>query len=236
MNEHPDVTVLVEFALGGLRAEASARVRQHCDTCDDCADQLAAALLLRGGAIRRRATRQRRALVVAASIVLAAGAAAFAALWGPGLANLATSETIPADLVAWLRGSAAPVAAGGNAGRCGLGVEALGAMRLDDAVGALEECVARDPGISNAHVALGIALYLHGDAARAIEYLEPAYRSEGDVLYDVAFWYLANAYLVAGRVDDAIDLVEEVREDFAPGDDDWVDRGFELYEQIQARR
>ncbi|MFW6198875.1 MAG: hypothetical protein ACOC5E_03535 [Acidobacteriota bacterium] len=68
---HPDPTEMVAYARGALDADDAAAVLEHCESCRDCGNQLAAVLLLRQS--RESTAYPRRWIAAAAAAMLVVG-------------------------------------------------------------------------------------------------------------------------------------------------------------------
>lgn len=92
---HPDVLELVAFARDELDRSAADRILEHCRSCPDCGDDLAATILLTSLSPRRRPAPWRRYATVAAAAVLVLATGVCFTVWQGRLPEATTVGTGP---------------------------------------------------------------------------------------------------------------------------------------------
>jgi tetratricopeptide (TPR) repeat protein len=147
-----------------------------------------------------------RLLVPALAVLLAAVVVTVRLAGPPGFTRLATfpTEDVASGVV---RGPAADDAVR-ELMDAGAGYFDLG--RYDEAAVRFRAALARDPQAADAAYLLGLCDALSGRVREAIPTLENAARLAGGDLRPKATWVLANAYLKAGRLDDARRTLESL--------------------------
>jgi len=216
------------FTLDELRAfarghdpEREKLLLEHCRTCSECGDNLAAMLMVTIPARARRSARTTRNVLfaaVAASVILV-GALAIIFLQPPSvedqLAALATTETLPAAVVQFhvRLSSGTPAAVGRSVPQILEGGELLAAGEYAAAVVALERQYSSHPESRLVATYLGIARYLGGDDSPEVATLLAAGVGSADTRTPAsvyAQWYLGNYLLQAGRIEEAIVVLDTV--------------------------
>lgn len=185
--QHVDPLDLVAYARGALHRAPAARVREHCRTCVECGDQLAAVMLLRRRAGVRPLNRRPSRLAAAAGIAVVA--------LGAG--------------VLWFSGTSGSVDTAGSVGTIDVPVAATPRVdpRSDPSIMAMVTYIGRelDPGTvasADAGTAAAGRALVAGDYGRAVDLLRAA--PEGvEELLGLALYF-------DGRADEAREVLEAV--------------------------
>ncbi len=211
----------------GHRSEDKAELLEHCRTCVECGDNLAALLAATSAKTSRSAGDKGKkylwvgAMAATLVLVLAAVILSRTVFVDPGsavereLAALATTETIPGIAVQFhvRLSESEPVAIGREVPLIREGGELLAAGEYDAAIIALERDNSALPESRLASTYLGIARYLSGDDSPEVAQLLAAGVGTADTRTPASIyaeWYLGNYLLRVGRVDEAVVVLEMV--------------------------
>ncbi len=225
MTGHLTLDELRELVRGQRPGKKAERL-EHCRTCVECGDKLAAMLALTSVKSSRPGDAGRKLVLVgamAATLLLVAAVVILSrtVFVDPRsgeereLAALATTETIPGIAVQFhvRLSESEPVAIGREVPRIREGGELLAAGEYDAAIMALERDNSADPESRLASTYLGIARYLSGDDSPEVAQLLAAGVGTADTRTPASIyaeWYLGNYLLRVGRVDEAVVVFEMV--------------------------
>lgn len=219
--DHPTTEELLAYPVGELTEARARAVFNHCSGCPECGRQLAMILQLRAEAVAQASMeadvpskRPWRWMAAAAAAILMVGAFMIWNLidrgpyWPESPYNdLVTDAPMPRGWYDFRFGGALSTATGGDLTRAGL--EALVDERYDEAIALLEESIERTPTDTEAIAYLGIARYLTRDVSD--ETIEMLRTGTSDRFADrIAKWYLANALLVRGNLEEARSVLDDL--------------------------
>jgi hypothetical protein len=208
---HPGLEALLDYVGGSLTGERAVDVAAHCRICSSCGDELGTMMLLKtswGESLRvplvsRTSRRMLGVALVAAAI--AAGGWVYDRMMPNPWKEHATSETVPRWFYDFFDRGPGSWSSGDSARGLALLVEG----RYAEAIEELEPLVESHPEDTEASTYLGVARFLSGDASRStvrlLEQGTSSFRAGR-----LARWYLANAWLVRGDVDRAVEELEEL--------------------------
>jgi len=242
MSGHFTLDELREFVRGHNRDEESLLL-EHCRTCAECGDNLAAMLALTTARSSRRnaAANKYLWLAAAASLALVGVLAITVGIdvtdspnTGQQLASLATTEPPAAFIVRFQLGALAPASAGDYIADLQSGGMLIANGDYEEAASVLRRIHAAAPD-SRPIVAtyLGIALYLAGDITAETGALLATSLLVGDEpISELGRWYFANHLLKVGEIAAA----EEVLSGLTPEPTRYGKLAMDLLGEIQQRR
>jgi len=216
MNSHHLTLDEIRACARGEDESLVSAAAEHCSYCHECAGNLAAALaIIEYGPRKSLWESVTWGQLAAVTVLLAAlGFAAVATVSEllpaeppsieQQLAALATTETIDPMLVRIHLGIASPAGSDDTIARLQAAGFDLAEERYDRAISELETLHSAAPGSQLVAAYLGIARYLAGDdSPRVRDLLTLGASSDNSSVSSFATWYLGNAQLRAGEIQNA---------------------------------
>lgn len=219
MSGHVGAEVMVAFVHGDLSAAELETLSEHCTSCKECGDQLAALLSVRRSR-RQQNVRHARTAVAAFVVLTLVGLALGVRGFGTGLstsaptesdwAELATSEGPDPRLVRRIFGDGLPADTDTRLMETRTAFEHLVNGRLEQAIEILRGLYL-ERSADDVAAYLGIALYLSGQADEVVEgLLRQGVNSSRTADAHYSQWYLANHFLRLGDPQSAESILQDL--------------------------